>query len=167
MIDYEKLKLIHELAKDLKQEEWNVGIRYTKDSFYLTLHFLDDDLLYAEEEYYLEDDLIRRLAYLTNYKNQYKPAWYIGENNKITKTLCVNQEGYVFCDLTDCDAAGRIMYATRKDLIQAQVDHWMSLKYDIQSNQSETDIHRDEPELDAEERDRKERILEEQAEGEE
>ena len=69
MIDYDKLKIAHELAEKIKYDSWRIEISYGNPSYadYLLLMFQDENGMHNECEYDLEeiDDFIAAIAKLT------------------------------------------------------------------------------------------------------
>lgn len=109
MIDYEKLKLAHDLA-----EENNIAIQYN----------LPNERLVTDNI----DDLLSLIQQLTEPKPKYKvgdKVWfqYCGEiENKI-----VDEESLSWVNIVTG------LYPNRKDLIEAQIDYWTSLKKEEKS----------------------------------
>ncbi len=130
MIDYDKLKLAHELAEKYYNKtgepvtiEINVSYGCHKDNPYIIWFYKTP---YAQESI---DSMIIKLRELTeHYKPIHKDAWYISsrcEGIKCTKVL--NREGYVVGPGTSVDAFGATMYPSREALIEAQIKYWKGL----------------------------------------
>ncbi len=114
MIDYEKLKLAHELAEECDMQIWFTASS-RKD--YGATAIMDID------------DLIAKITELTQPKPKYKDAWYLSDNGKLP--LCTKVHAgayYAMCDETDIGALGKTMYPSKEALIDAQIEYWQSLK---------------------------------------
>lgn len=133
MIDYDKLKLAHELALKL-----GAGLSHyydkhkTGDGEFELFHVNSFQLWGSHQSYKAEmlDDLISKLQELTQeIKPKYKDAWFINKHNVIECTKTENQEGYAYCDETSHDAFGKTMYPSREALIEAKIEYWNKLRY--------------------------------------
>ncbi len=134
MMDYDKLKQAHELA----QQRLESGL-YTKISidYVGTRNIIDYRLITSldGEHDWMFDSIngllckLTKLTGLTQPKPLYKDAYYLNRHNEISSTIVLNQEGYVYCDETNKDAFGRTLYPSREALIDAQIEHWQSLRY--------------------------------------
>lgn len=128
MIDYDKLKQAHALAVEYaieNNETCNIISTYYGSSNikYYELHTYS----HGHEKLLNIDELINRLKELIGPKPEYKDAWYlIGTQIRCTKVF--NKIGYQFCDESDPESLGRIMYPSRDELIQSQIDYWTNLK---------------------------------------
>lgn len=142
MIDYEKLKIAHELILKCHEKYGLACYVSCSHDAYLRLYAFNSD--YFEDFRFSDiDDLINKLTKLTKLPPKYKDAWYINAKGLLACTKFHNREGYVFCDetaieVTDC----RRIYPSKEALIEAQIEYWSSLKDDIQINQNEVDIDR-------------------------
>src|SRR5882757_6377138 len=145
MIDYEKLKLAHELAYKYSQsKEWdhlvyigvgmsNIELRYT-----LTIYDKGQDLDIRFDDgcqfTYEIDDLITKLQSLTETKSKYAVGsiwWCLGSRGapfevEITGKMGGNVD-VSFPDGTCRYAAVNELHPSKQALIQAQIDYWHEL----------------------------------------
>ncbi len=138
MIDYEQLKLIHELTNKIDEID-EVAVQH---------HFSrtrgDKFILWTKNgvaQFTLEemDELIAELNELIEPKakqERHKEAWYLNSSNQPKSTLVANQDGYASVYETASEAIGKTMYPTKADLIEAQIEHWRKRRLDYLSENS-------------------------------
>lgn len=148
MIDYEKLKLAHEIC--MKSENYSIkltlGITEKPELF---LRYADDDgnnpALYHMNSI---DDLLSILNKLTKTKPKYEvgqTVWLIDCDDICTaKIVKYENEEYRITDcisVSDGFESGKQysiehkLYSSKKDLIEAQINYWASLKNEEKSTQ--------------------------------
>lgn len=117
MIDYEKLKECHELAKKLydKGDDYAVCTRFNFP--YMTYTLSNNDL---RSDFNSINVLLEKLRKLTEPEPRYKvddTVWVLAGNKPIE---------YIYNEyLSDSSC----IYTSKAELIQAQIDYWESLKY--------------------------------------
>ena len=138
MIDYEKLKLCHELCGRLGKYYFEVDLGL--DCGLVELYEKGDpDLQFICNTESL-DKLLEKLRELTEPEPKYKEAWYLGKESRLPKCTWVkNDVCYQSCDKTDMEALGRHMYDSKAELIQAQIDYWTNLQEPYANE--DTDYH--------------------------
>jgi hypothetical protein len=132
MIDYDKLKTAHELAKEAsKQREYTfavqVAISYTGTINYMLKAYLID------EQYCFIDDLITKLQEFTQPKPKYETnqkVWYLIYSEEWIplsgKIQRIDTKSF------DCLVDGNLwpedqLYTSRETLIDAQIEYWHKL----------------------------------------
>jgi hypothetical protein len=143
MIDYDKLKLVHELAEKLKTEDWSIKYGYYNGNGYFVLTFYDFEDMFHEYEHSNIDDLVSKLQELTGeLKPKYKvgqEVWLIDDSEICTALIDKYDDREYFlrkCTQVESGMAtgkGWIaedkVYPSREDLIEAQIDYWNKLRY--------------------------------------
>lgn len=127
MIDYDKLKIAHEICQESGYSfSYFFGGQAVEDNW--TIYDLDSGPILDDGEDI--NDLITKLRELTQPEPKYKDCWYVGVGGHQKCTKVLNQNGYVVCDETDLEAIGLhvIAYATKAQLIEAQIEYWQSLR---------------------------------------
>ncbi|HHF7341032.1 TPA: hypothetical protein ACPSKZ_000701 [Legionella anisa] len=140
MIDYEKLKLAHELLKKIPDKKWFFR-QYSTEYFdhedssidevsYVLCHQNE----YDEEFKYIED-LITKLRELTQ---KPKPKYEVGQ--EVWFLYGNATESFIIKDMTGDPLKlwsndgfciyEEICYASRESLIEAQIEYWESLRKD-------------------------------------
>jgi len=137
MIDYDKLKLAHELAEKLSFDDWMLKHCHGNLDKYFVLEFIDNERLWNEEEFKKIDDLIIRLQELTQPKPKYKEGvevWFIDLPVNVihcAKVLKVRDyDEYVIDNSqtgTKEDFEENELYPSKAHLIAAQIKYWSSL----------------------------------------
>lgn len=131
MIDYEKLNEAQKLIKNLSSKGWYFN-QYITKVFDENVEIQEVSYLLCnsskyDEEFKSLDDLLQKLRELTEPEPKYKEAWYLGKESRLPKcTLVKNDTGYQSCDKTDIEALGRHMYDSKAELIQDQINYWLS-----------------------------------------
>lgn len=148
MIDFEKLKIAHELAAELK----------TKRNVTATIcvcHLLNGDFRYVLTDGRLQQDafesldaLIARLQELTQPKSKYKigdSVWFVILSHKwmAIETEINHVEGNKYHVSHGNWLREEELYPTKEELIEEQIAYWHQLKMQCMLNQ-------DKPELDDE-----------------
>ncbi len=131
MIDYEKLRLAHELASKLSTHYMvhGVGGKYpdTCHEFTLCSWSRDEDIICSL------DDLITKLESLTQPKPKYKSGdivWFVEEgvtpvSAEIKQYRCIdNKISYIFQDYIPIKESE--LYPTRQTLIEDQIAYWIN-----------------------------------------
>ena len=130
MIDYKKLKVIHDklIADNNLYVEVILG---EKAGMCVSLKdYKTNDTIFMG---FTIDEVFQEFERLTNTESKYKTAWYM-HNGQIKSTEVLNQGGYLFCDKSDYQSMGRTMYPTREALIESQISLWNNLKKEINDN---------------------------------
>ncbi len=148
-IDYDKLKIAHELAdKWHKKTAYQIcittGIRCSKEPgfvFYVLETYTDNDENNIEESYYCIDELIAKLTKLTdspikipNLKYQIgQEVFYLDpfegikcmkiDGIRFSKDDPENEDGHIYNHLRS-----EYLYSSKESLIEAQIEYWQSLK---------------------------------------
>lgn len=157
MIDYEKLKLAHELATKIKNFHVVVRTNFIfpgdKDRSTFACYFLDivrqppEHPAIEEGKFSDLDDLIAKLRELTQSDPKYKvgdEVWaevnkkYLSMQIEEVKIRVNSQSQWYRTNIGFC--AEEHLYPSKQTLIEAQIKYWQNLQSDIQSNQSEVDI---------------------------
>lgn len=124
MIDYDKLKiadsLLQKYCKDGKEVKIEYCLQYSGNCL--------DQWYTINDETIDHDDLIEKLQFLTEPVAKYKDAWYLNREKIISCTVVHAGDHYVCCDETNPEAVGCTMYPTKAELIEAQIEYWLSLK---------------------------------------
>lgn len=133
MIDYNKLKIAHELAEKYKYDKTH-PCTITHHVIFLEFggHAQQHNLILKDgiHRYADIDSLISVLRELTRPEPKYKDCWYVGSGGHPRCTKVLNQEGYAICEETDNEAYGVLvtLYPTKSQLIEAQIEYWQSLR---------------------------------------
>ena len=136
MIDYEKLKLAHELTRKLPYDSYHfdcwccTGI---ESGFFYVLTFEDNKNLTHEFESENIDDLIAKLQEITQPKYKYKAGqkvWRIDGHEPIQLTICDidHYEPVEYLDENGAWWCEEQLYPSREALIEDQLEYWYSLK---------------------------------------
>ena len=135
MIDYEKLKLAHELAEKIDCVcEFEINVNFPgSDNFKLNYGRCEDHILYTNIVSYRSiDDLIVKLKELTQPGHKYEVGqtwWYlepdIGEQFPIPDSLVITKGNKNWSRKDD------EWYPSKQALIEAQIAHWQSLRESI------------------------------------
>lgn len=153
MIDYEKLKVAHELANKIsKERDYTVAIQCAINNecinYMIKAYEIDEQYLYI-------DDLITKLEELTTPKPKYKEGdfvWYLSNNSELSRMaidwvreeLEINSNQVVYATPNGM-VIESALYPSKAALIEAQVVYWTSLKNEVIStrerNMSMTSIH--------------------------
>ncbi len=133
MIDYQKLRVAHELAEKYMIQTDDELEFYIKFIHGLYRFGIKSDLI---DEYYTSfEGLIEKLQELTESEKprpKYKDAWYLtGKLPRCTKVMA--GDFYEACDETSSEAFGKTMYSSREALIEDQIKYWTSLKKEEKS----------------------------------
>lgn len=131
MIDYEKLKIAHELAEkmDIRLSIKVCFFRHGKEKYVLNAPTADDSVSVDSL-----DCLITKLQELTKPKPKYKineVVWRVDDEDSprevYIEEVDFSGDEYVYCDKdgwwVECQ-----LYPTREALIEAQIEYWESLK---------------------------------------
>lgn len=134
MIDYEKLKLAHELAKKYsalsgKHIELTVAYYQNEKPDYC-LEIYEDNGNYSHDKICLEE-IISKLQELTQDKP--KPKYEVGQTVWVNKLSIINVEifevkGNKYFDGDDWYAENEL-YSSKQALIEAQIEYWTDLKH--------------------------------------
>ena len=138
MIDYEKLKIAHELAD--KSSDYFFKLSFGVDDYGSDgTYWYEIELFCAHGEVECTglfndiDDLITKLRELTAPKPKYKvgDSIWVNEQNEALETVIVDRDNFNYeLDLVTCDSCYRHeseLYPSRESLIQAQIEHWSSM----------------------------------------
>lgn len=131
MIDYEKLKIAHELAQKLR-DDYSV-VHYWVSYCNLDYFRLNDNLTSEIKDFKSLDDLIIKLQKLTQPKSKYKvgqKVWKLSDYYKPLQYIIEqvdesSEEKYTLYDYDDWCQEDEL-YPTREALIDAQIDYWNS-----------------------------------------
>ncbi len=139
MIDHEKLKLAHELAKEYKEKcnLFDVIIVSTFQVhaiiFHHELKVLKNECSETECSVYITiDALIAKLKELLQSKNKYQigqDVWVLGLKGGFhkTKIKAINDDGYMVFGGLDLIYSENDLYLNKESLIEAQNEYWSSL----------------------------------------
>ena len=147
MIDYEKLKIAHDIM-----------LKHNK--YYCTFEFGWSDkvqfVLYSDEDEApiftccKIDDLIAQLQELTKPQPKYKignDVWFLMDN--VARCSSIFEDLYYekswSYTLNDDGLRWRkesLLYPTKQSLVEAQIEYWQKMKADIQINQHKVDVDR-------------------------
>ncbi len=133
VIDYEKLRIVHELAYEAARERGHmmsiqVTINYDGEIIYILKAFLFD------EQYRSIDAVIEKLKKITKKHPKYKAGdkTYCNWLGKEIKEVIIERIMDIDNKIQYVTSMGTIkeelLYATRIELINAQIDYWQSLK---------------------------------------
>ena len=146
MIDYEKLKAAIEIAQASDKYWFSIEFAFSTLSFKIEiiLHSIDREPIEIDSL----DDLLAKLQELTKPEPKFKAGdvvWYAEDlhiyNFEVESySQGKNINGWMYTG-TDDMMSEAYLYASRQELIQAQIDHWQSLKEaDVESNQVQVDV---------------------------
>lgn len=133
MIDYNKLRIAHELANELTYDSWSIDLWYWKESNLYLISFEDDKGISHEYEYENIDYLIAELTKLTQPKSKYKAGqevWYLDLPINVIHSAIIIKIGhdeYVIdgsSNGTKDDFTEGELWPSRADLIEAQIKYW-------------------------------------------
>ncbi|MFQ2987905.1 hypothetical protein ACKJL9_06345 [Legionella pneumophila] len=141
MIDYEKLKLAHELANKLNVKLW-VNIAINAEESYPFVAWINQ--CNSKHEIHCIDDLITKLKELTRPKPKYEigqEIWVLVDNEPVKSDI------YRIIEKTfeyRIDPYGWIhednIYPSREALIDAQIEYWHSLKEPVNPEDMRTEF---------------------------
>lgn len=127
MIDYDKLKLAHELNKKNTRYTIRINLYPHTDLCFYALY----DLNQAEQiDCKNIDDLINKLKELTQPKPKSFSGWVIDGYGNIEEW-----HGFTEENLKDCVLA---VYPSREALIDAQIAYWIDLRIGLKSEETST-----------------------------
>lgn len=140
MIDYEKLKICHQLAQTLSNKtECSVHIEVVFHELSAPEFVLIDASSNPDGEAYRDIDvLIKELHFLTQDKPKPKyavesPVFYLEDNKMIefiVKDIYFDGEGYSYIDCEDnegqFDVIESALYPSKQSLIESQIEHWIN-----------------------------------------
>lgn len=128
MIDYEKLKIAHELAFKFKPaNRLKITYIYTNNGemyYHLSLEPASPNYEFASI-----DELIEKLQGLTKHEPKYKVGWYLLHGH-IRHTKFHDGDGFSMCEATSPECAGLILFPSRQALIEHQLNYWSRLLQD-------------------------------------
>lgn len=133
MIDYEKLRLAHELCT--KTTNYFIRLELGIEEGIGDIELFD--ISSNEIEYFKSlDDLITKLKELTQSQPKYKEGeevWFVGHNRQIL-TLVISAiekdiDGYIYADLNGnaFEWLEHELYPSRQALIESQIEYWQGL----------------------------------------
>lgn len=136
MIDYEKLKLAHELAYALSKDTGNrcdikVSIYFGDKPIFGYCHYGSEPNFYESMSI---DDLIAKLQELTQPKPKYEigqEVWFILDRNihyQKIDDISKNKYGEWTYESNCLHLNEERLYPSRESLIDAQIEYWNSLK---------------------------------------
>ena len=134
MIDYEKLKLAHDLAKE-KGIYLQTNVATYSDGY----QEIPSDGKIKGKYFSTLDELIAILKDTKQPEPKYKindQVWFINDEYKcqplqITKIeYDQNMEKITYCDMDNCWWTDEQIYPTKLKLIEAQIEYWEKLKYE-------------------------------------
>lgn len=122
MIDFEKLKTVHELAEKLANEtECSINVSIVHyDNSSIEFELRDSSSSFDFENFMNIDDLITKLQELTKKEPKFKIGdivWWMSGN--------IPTEGFYTPSKKDAH-----LYPTKESLINAQIEYWSGLKDD-------------------------------------
>lgn len=144
MIDFNKIKIAHELAEKYAEQNSprliSLTIRHQKDKldwFIFTLDIIEDMKLLFDWSFTTEDDLIAKLCELTDTGSKYKAGDQVwtythGKMNDwfIEKIKWEQEFNDYRVDLKNDNGRGSFMgsdlYPSRNDIIMTQIEYWQS-----------------------------------------
>jgi hypothetical protein len=132
VIDYEKLKIAHELVREYAiQKEWDINLSicfdsFDKDKFGCILSDGNGDHKFSNL-----DDLIAMLQYLTKPKSKYhhgQAVWFLEKDTNTAKIFTIwgiveREDGFYYDN-----AHENSLYPSREALIDAQVTYWIGMR---------------------------------------
>jgi hypothetical protein len=139
VIDYEKLKFCHEIAKKLPYGWYSITLSEGTGACcnYLTLCFEDEEIMSHEYDFLLHeiDHLIAKLQELTQPKQKYEKGqevWFLGEENQLCNDEITHSEmggqNYIYYLLHyEGLFHESILYPTKQSLIESQIKYWQSM----------------------------------------
>ena len=132
MIDYEKLKQAVEIAQESKNYWFRIDFAVWEDSRKLDIRLFNS---HASGEYFLSgfDELLLKLKELTKPEPKFRvgdTVWVIKKDKPIMADIINIEDGvcHVSYDGGHSHIEGKYIYSSRKELIDAQIKHWQSLK---------------------------------------
>ncbi len=142
MIDYEKLKLAHELAEKCGLYTGITAYAYFKsvdhlDNEYKYRLYLDDCDIYIDETYSNIDDLISRLKELVEPEVKQEAKYKVGDEvwfmayeeamRDVTIKVEKDEDGFWY-RLQNGFARERALYPTKSALIESRIEYWRKLQ---------------------------------------
>lgn len=147
MIDYEKLKIAHELAF---RTSYVIDTSFGMDELWFKLRNVDEDAndYEVEREFDDLDKLINALEKAT--KPKFKvgdKVWYLNADKEIEslEVLCsqfTSNSDWLYQNGKGWSIYEKACYPTKALLIDAQLEYWEDLRNDIQRHQPGLDVDR-------------------------
>lgn len=148
MIDYEKLKIAHELADRINFSDIQIKSVYGLKKSYFVLTFDDDKDLFNEYEFKKIDDLIIKLKELLGEKSNTKyqigqTVWRLNDEYKPVsfKIADIDQSSdEKYLEILDEDGdwwTEEMLYSSKDELINDQIKYWIGLKNEKKSTDKE------------------------------
>lgn len=144
MIDYDKLKLAHELCQKLRDRYF---ADFIMSGYHCEYTISDSEGCIEDNPFFITeslDDFIIKLQEITKPQPKYKigdEVWFLNEGNimsiHITKIDGNKYSGSQFKYYYDCFLKEDRLYPSKQALIQSQIDYWTSLKKEEVSTYSE------------------------------
>jgi len=135
MIDYEKLKLAHELADKLNLYSYEIKLRtYKGVTQLICFNYRHEDSLWVDSEFNSIDDLIAKLQELTQPESKYKVGetiWYVN-SRQIPLSMKIQyidfeKDKEPFYVEEKYHLPQSAAYSSLEELIESQLVYWSSL----------------------------------------
>jgi hypothetical protein len=142
MIDYNKLKLAHELAKNIPYQYVEIQSRIIvrtsiKSRSWFLLEIEDEVRPYEEVEFYEIDELISKIHELAQDKP--KPKYEVGQavwvasdheiHSYVIRKIKHDKAGFIYDDCENWEVYEEDLFPSKQALIEAQIEYWEGLKY--------------------------------------